>query len=362
MLRILIAAGASGGHIFPAIAVADRLRSELEAEVVFVGVGKEIERKLIPAAGYRLEEVPFPPFSGSGWRGIVRMLVLLHPAISLARRLFRKERPDVVIGFGGYPAFVPIITAWLTRVPRIVHEQNTQVGIANKFLSLLANRVFAVTGAAGFPKSVAPRVVHLPNPLRETFFQVPDWTPPDPTQPFQLLVLGGSQGAVSLNRAVLTIAPLLMRKNIALLHQTGEQDYENCSQTYERIGYSLATAVRFVDDVAAAYARAHLVISRAGAMSSAEIAASGRPAIFVPLVIAGGHQKQNVLPLLNAGAAMVIDQNDELAEKLGAALEQLMGDMPKLAQMGANARAVAKAGGQNVTVRIAAAVRELTLN
>ena len=357
-MRIIIAAGGTGGHIIPAIAVADALKNKFGAEVIFIGVGKELEHKLIEGAGYRLEIVAVTPVVGGGLRGVIRLVGVMPGAFCKCRAIYKRERPDAVVGFGGYPSFSPIVTAWSMRVPRVLHEQNSAVGVANKFLARFCQRIFAAKDAQGFGSS-ASRVAYIGNPVRTEIQQIPIWAAPEAGQPFRILCLGGSQGAKTLNAAVVSMAANLKGRNVILVHQTGEADLENVQKFYMDSGMRFVEAVPFISDIAAQYAKAHLVISRAGAMSAAEIAAAKRPAIFVPLLIARSHQKQNIASLLNQGAAIMLEQNAELPDNLEKTVLSLLADIPKLSSMAEKARELAVSGGSPAADIIAEAVSRL---
>lgn len=353
-MAIILAAGKTGGHIFPAIAVAQSLEKKApHEEIIFVGVGGDIESSLIQEAGFPLEVIPFVPITGAGVMGAIRFLFALPGAICKALRLYSRVRPKVVVGFGGYPAFVPMVTAWLKRIPRILHEQNVQVGLANKILSLLANEVYAVHRAQGF---WGKKTVHfIGNPVRHAFEQISEWKAPSSEQHFVLLIVGGSQGAVSLNDAVMSISPTLERLGLKIIHQSGSTDFERVNSHYEKKSYPEADVRAFIDNMPEAYAEAHLIVCRSGAMTTAEVAASGRPAIFVPLHIAGGHQAENVRHLIQCEGGVMLEQGPELAEKLGQLIEELVSDPAKLQQMAARARESTRQGLMTAAEQLAQA-------
>ena len=348
MARILLAAGGTGGHIMPALAVAEELkRLAPETVVEFVGTGRPLEEKLIGGAGYRAHIIPFVPVAGGGPRALLRMLARAPSAILATRRLYRELSPTAVMGFGGYPAVMPIVTAALSGVPRVIAEANVQVGIANKVLSIIANRVYAVPGAEDFLRKGA--VVHLPNPVRRSFLDLPDWQYRSDNNSgddrFRILVVGGSQGAVSLNRAILHAAPALRELRVSIVHQSGEGDFESVRKGYQDLGMHDVEVRTFIDSISEEYRLAQLVICRAGAMTAAEVSAAGRPAIFVPLPIAGGHQAENVRHLVAADAAILLEQNEELSGRLAKLLPELVRDPVRLRELATNARRAAYVEG-----------------
>lgn len=331
-MRIIIAAGGTGGHVIPGIAIAEQLRER--HEVMFVGTGRALEQRLVSGAGFALHEVPAVPLLGKGMRGLSSFALTLPRALLLMIRLLRQLRPSVVVGFGGYPSFVPVLAARLCGIPAVLHESNVRVGLANKALSVLAHRVFAVRGASGFWSS---KITLLPNPVRPQFYGVSTYEAPARDGALRLLVTGGSQGAVALNSALVELAPWLASRGVEVWHQTGANDAERVRRAYAEAGVS-ARVAEFIDDVAAAYSWSQLVICRAGAMTVAEICAAGRPAIFVPLAIAGGHQIENCRELVARRGGLVIEQTPALAQELRTKFEGLLAAPETLASMAATAR------------------------
>ena len=341
----VFAAGGTGGHIMPALAVAQALcRLGPDYRIVFLGTGKEIEKRLVIGAGFPLIAVPSAPWAGRGLAGVVKCLLTIPRALVSVLRVCRREQPDVVVGFGGYPSVVPFIAAWLCRIPCILHEQNVEVGLANRLLSLFATRLFSVIGAHGF-WSTRP-VRELPNPVRLAFSSIPAWQHPAPGEGYRLLVVGGSQGAVTLNDAVLGCLDVLDRHNVEIAHQAGELDLERLTKAYSAAKYRHVRVVPFFDDIVREYEACHLVICRAGALTVAEVGAAGRPAIFVPLRIARGHQAENAKFLVRAGAARLIEQNTTTVSALRKELEGLLADPALLSQMARASRELAVAAGR----------------
>ena len=326
-MLILLAAGGTGGHIYPAIAVAQALSQNPNVRVQFVGVGREIEEKLVRGAGFEYQILPFVPLLGGGLPGLIKLCFALPIGVFRAWRLFTKLKPASVGGFGGYPSFLPMFVAYLRGVSSVLQEQNVKVGVANKLLSLFACKIYAVPGAEGFWRS--DYVSELLNPVRDVISKVKPWRKPKAGEKLRLLIIGGSQGAVSLNSAIIEILPQL--GNFEIVHQAGKNDIKRLREAYAE--HPNARVESFIDDMASEYERAQIIISRAGAMSVAEIATAGRPAIFVPLPIAGAHQEQNARPLEAAGAARIIRQDENLAEMLSASLAELSSHPDKLAEM-----------------------------
>ena len=342
MTRILIAAGGTGGHIIPGLAIAAELKTS--AEVIFLGTGRELERKLIGSAGFELRELPAAPLLGKGIKGPVRFLKLLPSAFRNALSLYRELNPDLVIGFGGYPSVIPALAALRARVPLIIHESNVRVGLANRALSMFATRVYAVSGAGHL---LNRQVTRLPNPVRKEFYGIDSLALPKQGEPWRLLVTGGSQGAMALNSAVVSLSPLFRERDIEVWHQTGTSDEERVRSGYRDAGCesSRVRVVPFIDNFAEALTWSHLVVCRAGAMTVAEITAAGRPAIFVPLPIAGGHQADNCRELVSQGLAQEVQQTNDLHDRLTAALQRYLSDAGKLVSISHRLRSQARVGG-----------------
>jgi UDP-N-acetylglucosamine--N-acetylmuramyl-(pentapeptide) pyrophosphoryl-undecaprenol N-acetylglucosamine transferase len=308
----LIMAGGTGGHIFPALAVADQLRAE-GWRVVWLGNPDGMEAKLVPTRGYEAEWIRFGALRG---KGLLRKLLLpfnLLRGFKQALAAIRRVQPDVVLGFGGYVTFPGGMMASLLGKPLLIHEQNAIPGLANKVLALLADRVLC-----GFPDALK-KGAWVGNPVRrEIAAQLP------PVQrfagrsgPLNLLVLGGSLGAAALNEMVpqgLTLLPLAERPVVR--HQAGEKHLEVLRANYAKAGVE-ADCVSFIDDMASAYAWADLVICRAGALTIAELAATGVASVLVPYPHAvDDHQTANARFLTQAGGAVLLPQEQLTAEKV----------------------------------------------
>ena len=344
-MRVLIAAGGTGGHIVPALAVAAALEDRRvcsRSEILFVGAGKEIEGRLIGGAGYALKQIPSQPILGKGLRGVFDFIVSFLKTIRRTHEILDDHKPEVVIAFGGYPSMGPAVVAYLRGLPLIVQEQNVQVGLANKLLSLIAKSVFAVPGAKGFLKS--SHVVFQPNPVRKELGTLAPWRPPGPGEHLRLLVMGGSQGAVSLNTGILALIPKLKDLRIEIFHQSGQVDYERVTKAYQEAEYTEARVVAFTDQIIEQYASAHLIIARAGAMSVWEISTAGRPAIFVPLKIARAHQSENAVHLVSHSAALMIEQQPGFEAALWTDIQRLFSNPELLAQMAKKMREASKIG------------------
>ncbi len=337
---ILIMAGGTGGHIFPALAVADLLRAK-GWHVTWLGTPRSMEAELVPRHGYQMAWVRF---SGVRGKGLLRMLLLpfdLLVAMWQSASAILRHRPDVVLGMGGYITFPGGLMAALLRRPLAIHEQNSIAGLSNRVLVHVAQKVLS-----GFP-DVLPRAIWCGNPVRADIAAVPD-----PQQRYaarngrmNVLVVGGSLGAKAINEVLpqaLALLPQEARPNV--LHQTGKQHAEAVKRAYLQAGVQ-AEVKPFMDEMARHYANADLVICRAGALTVAELAAAGVASILIPFPFAvDDHQTRNAEFLSRHGAAVLLPQRELNAEKLAQLLRELLGgSREKITAMAQQARALAKA-------------------
>ena len=348
---ILIMAGGTGGHIFPALAVADILRSQ-GWQVTWLGAPHSMEADLVPRHGY---EMAWVRFSGVRGKGLLRLLLLpFNLLVALwesAAAIFR-HRPDVVLGMGGYITFPGGMMAALLRRPLVIHEQNSIAGLSNRVLARIAQKVLS-----GFP-DVLPHAIWCGNPVRSDIAALPD-----PQQRYaarngklNVLVVGGSLGAKAINEALPQALALLRqdeRPNV--LHQTGKQHFEAVKRSYQQAGVQ-ADIKPFMDEMARHYANADLVICRAGALTVAELAAAGVASILIPFPFAvDDHQTRNAQFLSKRGAAVLLPQSELSAEKLAQMLRDLMDGergREKLLAMAQKARGLAKADAALVVARM----------
>lgn len=348
--NILIMAGGTGGHIFPALAVADRLR-EQGWQVTWLGAPDSMEAELVPQHGYPMARVRF---SGLRGKGLLRKLLLpLNLLIALWQSavVIFLHRPDVVLGMGGYITFPGGMMAALLRRPLVIHEQNSVAGLSNKVLARVANRVMS-----GFP-DVLPGAVWCGNPVRSSIAALPE-----PQQRYaartgklNVLVVGGSLGAQAINQAVPQALALMTEETRPfVVHQTGKRHHAAVVQMYQQAGVQ-ADIRAFIDDMAASYAAADLVICRSGALTVAELAAVGVASLLIPFPFAvDDHQTHNARFLSERGAAVLLPQTrlnaENLAQWLGAQRRE------KLLAMARQARSVARADAAAV---VAAACAEI---
>lgn len=349
---VLIMAGGTGGHIFPGIAVAAELRKRGIA-VAWLGGKAGLETRLVPAAGIEFDALDFSGVRGKGVIALLMAPFRLLRAVLAARGILRRVGPRSVLSMGGYAAAPGGIAAWLARIPLIVHEQNSVPGFTNRLLGRFARSVLT-----GFENSI-DGAEWVGNPVRGDIstLPLPQQRFADREEPVRLLVLGGSQGAQSLN----VILPELIRRrgdrvSLTVRHQCGARHLEKTRQLYAAADVDVRIEP-FIDDMAAAYAWADIVICRAGALTLAEICAAGVASILVPFPHAvDDHQTRNAEVLVAAGAARLVAEGDGFVKRLGTCLDELDRDRPRLLHMAAAARALART---DATARIADACLEV---
>jgi len=345
---VLIMAGGTGGHIFPGIAVADELRAR-GIPVAWLGSRGRLEEQLVPKANIPLETIAIGAVRGKGILKLLRAPFDVLAGVLAARRVLARVKPRSVLSMGGFAAGPGGIAAWLSRVPLVVHEQNRVPGVTNKVLSKFARRVLA-----GFSDAFgAGKAEWVGNPVRASIAAVVDPAQRIAAQATaaRLLVLGGSQGAAVLNKRVPeALAKLPAGHRPQVRHQCGAAHAEAARNAYAQASVN-ASVEPFIDDMAAAYAGADLVVARAGALTIAELSAAGVGALLVPFAAAvDDHQTRNAQALVEAGAAQLVAERDASAERIAAILGELLGDRPRLLKMAQSARSLAK---PQATARIA---------
>ena len=342
-MKIVIAGGGSGGHIFPGVAVAEEFkkRSALN-EVLFMGTEQGIEARIIPELGYPLRFIAASGMLGKSFFEKVISILKLMRATWSSMRFFRATRPDIVIGTGGYVSAAPVLAAKLLGIATLIMEQNLVPGLANR---LLANAADMVTVTYYDSMQSLPRhKTHLTgNPVRASILtgrrdKAFETFGLDPAR-ITVLIIGGSSGALKINEALISALTMMLdiKEHIQFLHQSGEKSFERVRKAYLNMGFR-AMAAPFIREMSEAYAVADIVISRAGATSLAEITALGRPAIIVPYPHAAGHQSYNAERLSEAGACVHIPDRELEGGVLSAqikrlyASEELRGDMRRAAR------------------------------
>ncbi|MCL5288549.1 MAG: undecaprenyldiphospho-muramoylpentapeptide beta-N-acetylglucosaminyltransferase [Acidobacteria bacterium] len=372
-MKLLIAGGGTGGHVFPAVAVArewlrrgaERSTSEEEAgfaglkpaatgadakkgghagpplrerEVIIVGTERGLEAKLVPAAGLPLETIRVAGLKGIGGAKLLRNAAQLPLGMLDAAKILRRHAVCAAFGVGGYASGPMMLMAVLERVPTVIFEPNAEPGFANRRLARFVTRIATaheVTAQAWGKKAVVTGC-----PVRKEFFAV---QPKTHARPFRILITGGSQGALPINRAVIDTLDLLSaRKNeLYMVHQSGERDYNAVRVAYARREFK-AEVLPFISDMAEQFALADLIVCRSGAITVAEIAAAGRAAIFVPFAAAtDSHQLRNAQVFERAGAAKIIPQPELTPQRLSSEIFSLLDQPSRIVEMETRARAFA---------------------
>jgi len=393
-MRVIIAGGGTGGHVIPALAIAQQLKKQFAAEVLFIGTARGIETRLVPQAGFPLDLIKVGALKNVSLMTRAKTMFDLPRALWTAGRMLNDFRPDVVIGVGGYASGPAMLAAIRRRIPTLAFEPNVVPGFANRLVAR-----FVSAAAVHFEETCDyfrnAKVTGVP--VREAFFKIPPKIVPtrdslllgttagrtSATEPNAtatsanvptLLVFGGSQGAHAINQAMIASLPGLRAKIPALhiIHQTGQRDYETVLAAYRRPGMTgeapvspsviprgaLSSEVhQFIDDMPATFARADLLVCRSGASTVGEITAAGKPAIFVPFPhAADDHQNVNARALERAGAAVVVEESNLEAAYLVDTIAAMLNDPVRLHSMSAAAKSLAH---PKAVEEIAAMVRRL---
>ncbi|MBI5203804.1 MAG: undecaprenyldiphospho-muramoylpentapeptide beta-N-acetylglucosaminyltransferase [Nitrospirae bacterium] len=340
-MRVIIAGGGTGGHLFPGLAIAEELkRRDEKTEVIFVGTEHGIEARIIPREGYPIKFLRAEGLVGVSILRKLRAVLKMFFSIADSYSIIRAVRPDIVIGVGGYASVGPVFTAFLASAPTMIVEQNSVPGLANKVLGKFAGAV-GVTYQESIPFFPNAKTFLTGNPIRMRIIKGSKDAAYNifslERDKFTIFIFGGSSGAKSINRAMVDAFNHMpdLKENVQFLHQTGERDYEYVRESYRKWGFK-GTVAPFIYQMAEAYAVADVVISRAGATTLAELTAIGKPAILIPYPYAAGHhQELNAGKLLEMKAArMILDhelRGDILAENIRElyANEELRSEMEK---------------------------------
>jgi UDP-N-acetylglucosamine--N-acetylmuramyl-(pentapeptide) pyrophosphoryl-undecaprenol N-acetylglucosamine transferase len=337
-MRAILAGGGTGGHVIPALAIAHELQRQFQAELLFIGTARGIENRLVPAAGFELRLIEVGALNRVSLATRMKTLLGLPRAVWAARGMLAEFQPDVVIGVGGYASGPAMLAAIRAGIPTLAFEPNVVPGFANRLIArwVSAAAVHFEETAKFFKHAKVTGV-----PVRQAFFEIAGKRAAN--APPTLLVFGGSQGAHAINQAMIQCLPELLKQapQIHILHQTGERDYNGAQAAYQRAGAS-AEVYPFINDMPGFFARADLLLCRSGASTVAEIAAAGKPAIFVPFPrAADDHQRVNAQALERAGAAVVLEETKLDDVWLVETVSALLNDPGRLARMSAAARSLA---------------------
>jgi len=350
-MKVLIAAGGTGGHIFPGIAVAkELLRRDNSAEILFVGTARGLETKIVPDNGFQLSLINSAGLKGVGLVNKLKGMAVLPKSFLEARTLIKGFKPDVVVGAGGYVSGPVLMTASLMRVPTLVMDSNALPGFTNRRLAMFVDRA-ALTFDEAMPFFGKKGVV-TGNPVRAEFFDI---LPRPENSPPHLLIFGGSQGARAINNAMTDALGGLeeLADGLTITHQTGEGDYPKIRELYDRSAFAGSDVRPFISDMFSEFEKADLVICRAGATTCAELAAAGRAALMIPLpTAADDHQRKNAEALERAGAAKVLLQRDMNGETLANVIKELIGNPETLREMSENAKKMGRKDAAEATADI----------
>ncbi|MFZ4854853.1 MAG: undecaprenyldiphospho-muramoylpentapeptide beta-N-acetylglucosaminyltransferase [Desulfuromonadaceae bacterium] len=339
-MKLIIAGGGTGGHLFPGIAVAEEFLSRDPAnEVIFVGTERGIEARAVPAAGYRLELIAAAGIRGKGVLSQMKGAAMMMYGYAQSRKILKSFRPDMVLGVGGYASLPMVLASRGMAIPRFIHEQNAIPGLTNRLLARFASKVFiTLEESARYFPSTATQMTG--NPLRRQILDMVEKANP-PSIPlskggceqreqggFHLFIFGGSQGAHAINAAMIEALPTLKGSpiNLTFTHQTGEKEYAEVAAAYRAAGVE-ATITPFISDMAAEYAAADLIICRAGATTIAEVTACGKACLFIPFPHAvDDHQRRNAEALLKKDACFMMLEQELTGTTLAESILTLAND------------------------------------
>jgi len=339
-MKLLVAGGGTGGHVFPAIAIAQEWLSRgPERQVVMVGTERGLEMKLVPQAGLPLETLRVAGLKGKGGMTLAKNLAILWLGLKDAFGVLAKHRPIAAFGVGGYAAGPMMLATWLRRVSNVIFEPNAEPGFTNKVLARMSRRI--ATGYEISARNWGKKAVVTGCPVRSEFFSISQRVP---QKPFRLLITGGSQGALPINRTFVdSMDRLAARKSeLAIVHQTGERDYNAVRTAYARREIK-AEVVPFLTNMPERFAWADIIVCRAGAITAAEIAAAGRAAVFIPFGAAtDSHQLRNAQEMSRAGAGRLIPEPELTADRLTQEVFALLDQPSDIEQLAAAAHRLAR--------------------
>lgn len=354
-MKVIFAAGGTGGHIYPAIAVANELlRRDPSSEILFVGTARGIETRIVPDSGFQLAVISSLGLKNVGVSGKIKGMAVLPKSFIEALRLIADFNPDVTVGAGGYVSGPVLLTSKILGKKTLVMDSNALPGFTNRQLARFVDRA-ALTFEDSLPYFGSKGIV-TGNPVRKEFFSIPTR---DSGDVLNILIFGGSQGARAINQAMTAALPELQKsgKAFAITHQTGESDLETVTNAYTAAGWENADIRPYISDMVSAFETADLIICRAGATTCAEVAASGKASIMVPLpTAADDHQRINAEALKKNGAARMILQKDLDGATLAEQILHLADDRQELSVIGSAAR---KMSHDNAAESVADMIEEL---
>ncbi len=347
-MKVLFAAGGTGGHIYPAIAVAKEiLQRDSASTLKFVGTERGLETTLVPNNGFELLTIDSVGLKNMGLVGKLKGLLLLPKSFFQARKLLKEFKPDVVVGAGGYVTGPVLLMASLLKIPTLVMDSNALPGFTNRQLARFVDKA-ALTFEESL-KFFPGKGVVTGNPVRKEFFDV---QPKQREEKLNLLIFGGSQGARAINFAMVDALKYLPIDQLNIVHQTGEHAFDKIESGYKDANVS-ADVRKYITDMVAEFAKADLVVCRAGATTCAELSAAGKVGIMIPLpTAADDHQRKNAEALANANAAKMILQADLTGESLAKEIMDLINSPEEITEMENSARKLAKKDAAELTVSL----------
>lgn len=344
-MKIIIAGGGTGGHLYPGIAVAEELlKRNFENRILFIGTERGLEKKVLKNLGFQLSTLDVEGLKGRGPVKMIGAMLKIPRSLLNSYRVIRCFSPHLVIGVGGYASGPAVITARFMGIRTAIMEQNALPGMTNRILGKFVDRIFLTfpDTKKWFPKK---KTIVFGNPVRSAFL-TESMEINKPADKFTILIFGGSQGSHAINMAVVNALPHLkkMSKRLRIIHQTGERELDNVLERYEKHNMD-ATVVPFILDMVKAYRSADLLICRAGATSIAEITASGKASILIPFPFAANdHQTKNAEVLVKAGAAVMIHEKDLSGQRLVETIENLYHNNEIIKEMEMNSARLGNAG------------------
>ncbi len=350
-MKVLIAAGGTGGHIYPGIAVAKEImRRDASSEVLFVGTARGLEKKLVPDNGFQLALINSAGLKNVGFVGKIKGMAVMPRSFWEARKILREFTPNVVVGAGGYVSGPVLLTAHFMGFPTLVMDSNALPGFTNRQLARFVDKAALTFEEA--KHFFGTKGVVTGNPIRQEFFEI---ATREPSERINLLIFGGSQGARAINDAMIAALPLLSREDskLTITHQTGDANYDLVRSRYAENGWEDAEIRPYISNMVGAFDVADVIISRAGATTCSEVAAAGKAALMIPFPgAADDHQRRNAEALVEKGAARMILQADLNGERLAKELTDLIKEPEAIAEMGAAARRMARPDATEATVDI----------
>lgn len=345
--RVLIMAGGTGGHVFPALAIAKKLMDE-GCQILWLGTRGRMEEQLVPKYGIDIEYIDVKGIRKNGVKAKLSAPFMVLKAVVQAKRVIKKFNPQVVLGMGGYASGPGGVAAYLKGVPVVLHEQNAKAGLTNRLLFKIAKRALL-----GFPGAFSgSKVTVVGNPVRESIVKLNELERDYSSKQLRISIIGGSLGARALNELVPEALMNFKSDSICVVHQCGKGNSDNVKKAYSGASFDV-TVSDFVDDMDELYKNTDLIICRAGALTVAEVTCAGVPAIFVPLPTAvDDHQYKNASFVQKEGGAVIFRQQELTSELLYNTINDLNNNREKLEQMAQNAKHCAKINATEKAVEI----------